>query len=113
MKLLEIDLSDSNFMNFYDVKRRVNERPLMFYHRLRYHAVNGLALQEDEKLQPTLERVIIMEWLRRIDEHLVKFVQEKFATELNYGSSTLLSLVDTLAKNMDTYISGLNRGASA
>ena len=59
MKLLEIDLSDSNFMNFYDVKRRVNERPLMFYHRLRYHAVNGLALQEDEKLQPTMERVII------------------------------------------------------
>ena len=123
MKLLEIDLSDNTFMNFYDVKRRVNERPLMFYHRIRYHAerhllregdrVGGVALQEDEKLSPSLERVIILEWLRRIDERLVKFVQEKFATELNYGNSALLSLVDTLAKNMDTYISGLNRGASA
>ena len=123
MKLLEIDLSDTTFMNFYEVKRRVNERPLMFYHRIRYHAerhllragdrVGGVALQEDEKLSPTLERVIILEWLRRIDERLVKFVQEKFATELNYGNSALLALVETLAKNMDTYIGGLNRGASA
>ena len=39
-------------------------------------------------------------------------MQEKFATELNYGSSTLLALVETLAKNMDTYISGLNRGGA-
>ena len=123
MKLLEIDLSDSTFMNFYEVKRRLNERPLMFYHRLRYHVerhllrvgdrVDGAALQENEKMNPTLERLIILEWLRRIDERLVKYVQEKFATELNYGSSALLALVDTLAKNMDTYISGLNRSASA
>ena len=122
MKLLEIDLSDNTFMNFYDIKRRVNERPLMFYHRLRYHVerhllkvgdrVNGVALGAEEQLSPTLERMIVMEWLRRIDERLVKFVQEKFATELNYGSSTLLALVETLAKNMDTYISGLNRGGA-
>ena len=122
MKLLEIDLADATFMNFYDIKRRVNERPLMFYHRLRYHAerhllkvgdrVDGVALREDEKMSPTLERLIVMEWLRRIDERLVKFIQEKFATELNYGSSTLISLVETMAKNMETYVSGLNRGAS-
>ena len=123
MKLLEIDLSDTTFMNFYEVKRRVNERPLMFYHRIRYHAerhllragdrVGGVTLDEDEKLSPTLERLIILEWLRRIDDRLVKFVQEKFATKQNYGNSALLALVETLAKNMDIYISGLNRGASA
>ena len=122
MKLLEIDLSDTTFMNFYEIKRRVNERPLMFYHRLRYHAerhllkvgdrVDGVALREDEKFSPTLERILVLEWLRRIDDRLVKFIQEKFATELNYGSSTLIALVETMAKNMDTYISGLNRGAS-
>ena len=122
MKLLEIDLSDSTFMNFYDIKRRANERPLMFYHRLRYHAerhllgagdrVGGVALQADEKFSPTLERMIILEWLRRIDERLVKFVQEKFSTELNYGNSALMALVETLAKNMDIYISCLNRGAA-
>ena len=94
----------------------------MFYHRLRYHAerhllqtgdrVGGTPLAEDEKFSPTLERVIIMEWLRRTDERLVKFVQEKFATELNHGRSTLMSLVESLAKNMGIYLSGLNRGAS-
>ena len=89
-----------------------------FYHAERHllragDRIYGVALLEDEKLQPTLERVIITVWLRRIDQRLIKFVQEKFATELNYGSSALLALVDTLAKNMDTYISGLNRGASA
>ena len=70
MKLLEIDLSDNTFMNFYDIKRRVNERPLMFYHRLRYHVerhllkvgdrVNGVALGAEEQLSPTLERMIVM-----------------------------------------------------
>ena len=122
MKPLEIDLFYNTFMNFYDIKRRVNERPLMFYHRLWYHVerhllkvgdrVNGIALGAEEQLSPTSERMIVMEWLQRIDERLVKFVQEKFATELNYGSSTLLALVETLAKNMDTYISGLNRGGA-
>ena len=122
MKLLEINVSDSTFMDFYTIKRRANERPLMFYHRLRYHAerhllqagdrVGGVPIAEDEKFSPTLERVIVMEWLRRTDERLVKFVQEKFATELNLGRSTLMSLVESLAKNMDTYLSGLNRGGT-
>ena len=104
MKLLEIDVSDSTFMDFYTIRRRPNERPLMFYHRLRYHAerhllqvgdrVGGVALQYDEQFSPTLERMIILEWLRRIDERLVKFIQEKFATELNVGRSTLLALVE-------------------
>ena len=79
-------MTDSTFMNFYNIKRRVNERPLMFYHRLRYHAerhllqvgdrVGDAPLEEGESFSPTLERVIIMEWLRRTDERLVKFVQE-------------------------------------
>ena len=89
MKLLEIDLSDTTFMNFYEVKRRVNERPLMFYHRIRYHAerhllragdrVGGVTLDEDEKLSPTLERLIILEWLRRIDD---KYISEVCAGEI-------------------------------
>ena len=122
MKLLEIDVSDSTFMDFYTIRRRANERPLMFYHRLRYHAerhllqagdrVGGVALRHDEQFSPTLERVVILEWLRRIDERLLKFVQEKFATELNLGRSTLMALVESLAKNIDTYLSGMNRGAS-
>ena len=59
MKLLEINVTDSTFMDFYTIKRRVNERLLMFYHRLRYHAerhllqvgdrVGGVPLDGDEK----------------------------------------------------------------
>ena len=54
--------------------------------------------------------MIVMEWLRRIDERLVKFVQEKFVTELIYGSSTLTC--GDLGQEQDTYISGLNRGGA-
>ena len=120
MKLLEINLSDSTFLNFYDIKRKVNERPLMFYHRLKYHVerhlltvgdvVNGGQLTENEAMCPTLERLVIMEWLCHIDERLIKFVQEKFSTELCRDSSSLLTLVESLARNMDTYLADLNRG---
>ena len=112
MKLLEINLSDSTFMNFYDIKRKVNERPLMFYHRLRYHVerhlldttdrVDGIPLEENEAFTPTLERMVIIEWLRRIDDRLVKFVQEKFATDLSRNSSSLITLVEPLDCFLDS-----------
>ena len=86
----------------------------MFYHRLRYHMmkhlveksviIDGTALPCDEKLNPSLERLIVMEWLQRMDIRLIKFVQEKFSTELNAGSNVLITMVKTLSKNIDSYI---------
>ena len=70
--------------------------------------IEGIAQATDEKLSPSLERLIIMEWLNRLDHRLVKFVQEKFSTELSAGSNILITMIETLSKNIDNYITILN-----
>ena len=73
----------------------------------------GVALPADETVSPSLERLIVMEWLHRMDPRLIKFVQEKFSTELSAGSTVLSSMVETLAKNIDQYITILNTSGPA
>ena len=114
LKFLQIEVNDLTAMTWFDIQRKQMERPLVFYHRLRYHMMNhlvkknvtieGIAQATDEKLSPSLERLIIMEWLNRLDHRLVKFVQEKFSTELSAGSNILITMVETLSKNIDNYI---------
>ena len=70
--------------------------------------IEGVALRADETLSPSLERLIVMEWLHRMDPRLIKFVQEKFSTELSASSTVLATMVETLAKNIDSYITILN-----
>ena len=70
--------------------------------------IEGVALLADETLSPSLERLIVMEWLHRMDPRLIQFVQEKFSTELSAGSTVLATMVETLAKNIDNYISTIN-----
>lgn len=118
MKYLEIDLTDLTALEWFDIKRRPTERPLVFYMRLKYHmskhllkrgdTFKGTPLDKDETLTPAMERFIVMEWLHRLDERLVKFVKEKFSTELNSGSAVLVTMVETLAKNVDHYITMMN-----
>ena len=43
-----------------------------------------------------------------MDNRLIKFVQEKFSTELSAGTNVLNTMVETLAKNVDHYITRLN-----
>ena len=96
----------------------------MFFHRLKYHMtkhlvkknaiVEGVALQADETLSPSFERLIVMEWLHCMDPRLIKFVQEKFSTELSEGSTVLSTMVEILSKNIDSYIAIFNAsGAQA
>ena len=118
MKYLEIELTDFTALEWYDLKRRPTERPLVFYMRLKYHmskhllkkgqVVDGEALPVDETLTPSMERFIVMEWLHRLDERLPKYVREKFSTELSSGSTILINKVETLARNVDQYITLLN-----
>ena len=68
----------------------------------------GVALPADETLSPSLERLIVMEWLHRMDPRLIEFVQEKFSTELSTSSTVLPTMVETLAKNINSYISSIN-----
>ena len=122
MKFLEIELSDLTFLDYYQIQRKPSERPLRFYHRLRHHQMQhllpngaffqGSALKDDEKWSPTLERLTIMEWLRRMDPRLIPFVKEKFSTELSGSSSHLTTLVETLSKNVDHYITWMNQNQS-
>ena len=118
MKFLEIDLNDLTALDWFEIRRRPTERPLVFFMRLKYHMskhllpqgniYKGSALASDETLTPSMERFIVMEWLYRLDPRLVKFVKEKFATELSSGSAVLVTMVETLAKNIDHYITQLN-----
>ena len=118
LKFLEIDITDHSLLNYYSLTRKPNERPLVFYHRLRYHilqhqlptgtVVNGKALESDETVSATMDRFIIMEWLHRLDNRLVKFIQEKFATELSSSSTYLITMVESLAKNVDKYITQMD-----
>ena len=97
MKFLEIELSDLTLLDYYQVQRKPNERPLRFYYRLRHHAiqhllpkntlVSGSTLKSDEEWTPTLERLTIMEWLRRMDPRLLPYIKEKFSTELSSSST--------------------------
>ena len=123
MKFLEIELSDLTLLDYYQVLRKPNERPLRSYYRLRHHAhqhllpkrtvVAGTALTADESWTPTLERLTIMEWLRRMDPRLIPYIKEKFSTELSASSTCLTSLVETLAKNVDHYITWINQNQSS
>ena len=118
MKYLEIELTDFTALEWFEIKRRPTERPLVFYMRLKYHMTKhmlkagdmfkGAALTADEQLTPSMQRFIIMEWLHRLDERLVKYVKEKFSTELSSGSTILVNMVETLARNVDHYITMLN-----
>ena len=118
MKYLEIDLTDLTALEWFDIRRRPTERPLVFYMRLRYHmskhllqqndTYQGKIMEENETLTPSMERFIVMEWLHRLDERLVNFVKEKFSTELSSGSAVLVTMVETLAKNIDHYITTMN-----
>ena len=118
MKYLEIEVNDFTALHWFTIKRKQTERPLVFFYRLRYHMtkhlvkrhaiIEGVALLEDETLSPSLERLIVMEWLHRMDPRLIKFVQEKFSTELSTGSTVLATMVETLAKHIDSYISTIN-----
>ena len=122
LKYLQIDVNDYTAMSWFEIQRKPTERPLVFYYRLRYHVtkhlvkrntlINGTALSADEKVSPTLDRFIVLEWLNRLDARLVNFIKEKFSTELSAGSNVLVSMVETLAKNIDSYITTLNGSGS-
>ena len=65
-------------------------------------------LEENEVLTPSMERFIVMEWLHRLDHRLVNFVKGKFSTELFSDSVVLVTMVETLAKSIDHFITMLN-----
>ena len=119
LRFLEIEVTDLSLLDYYSITRRPSERPLVFYHRLRYHILQHhlpegtvisptKTLESDEMISTTMERFIIMEWLHRLDIRLVKFIQEKFSAELSASSTFLLTMVDSLAKNVDKYITQLD-----
>ena len=71
LKFLEIDVTDHSLLDYYTILRRQNKRPLVFYHRLRYHILQhhlpeGTTVSEskvltaDETVTLTTERFIIM-----------------------------------------------------
>ena len=50
MKYLEIDLTDLTALEWFDIRRRPTERPLVFYMRLKYHMSKAWTPQEVKAL---------------------------------------------------------------
>ena len=42
LKFLQIEVNDLTSMTWFDIQRKQTERPLVFYHRLRYHITKHL-----------------------------------------------------------------------
>ena len=71
LKFLEIEVNDFSALHWFAIQRKLTERPLVFFYRLRYHMTKhlvkknaiceGVALQADETLGPSFERLIVME----------------------------------------------------
>ena len=71
LKFLEIEVNDFSALQWFTIQRKRTERPLVFFYRLRYHMTKhlvkknaifeGVALQADETLSPSFERLIVME----------------------------------------------------
>ena len=64
-------MNDFTALHWFTIQRKQIERPLVFFHRLRYHMTKhlvkknaifeGVALQADETLSTSLECLIVME----------------------------------------------------
>ena len=72
MKYLEIELTDFTALEWFDVRRRPTERPLVSYMRLKYHLskhllksgdnFQGTRLTLNEQCSPSIQRFIVMEY---------------------------------------------------
>lgn len=98
--LYHIENDDVTLFEWEDFKMETEEKeyPEMLYRRLRSFMqenlvkadssvlFKGKAPDKNETLSPTLEKLIVIKWLRCIDPALPKLVKEKFGSELKMKS---------------------------
>lgn len=90
--------SEASLIDFYEIVREDGERPQRLYRRLRAHIADNLLVKngsiehngkkpdKNEDLSWTLERVIVLHWLKLLHPALPKHVKRVYATDLQRKS---------------------------
>lgn len=89
--------NEGTFLDYFDVRPEPDERPERFYRRLRAFVTdnlikkkslqhNGAQLEDDEKLSPMVERLIVGRWLDLLHPNLRALIKRQFAADLNQRS---------------------------
>ena len=71
---------------------------------------NNEPLDEDEEMSPTLENMVVLMWLERIDPHLPKKVSAMFAHQM-VGNTSLRDLQPTICARLTGLIQELDEAA--
>ena len=104
----------AHFLDFNNIRLEPDERPEDLYQRIlsfiddsllkandniQHHGENASA---DEELSPTLENMIVLNWLRLIHTDLPALVKQRYGTELR--SKTLASLKPEISQALDSLL---------
>ena len=106
--------SETQFMKFSAIKREPNERPERLYQRVRAHLhdnlmkkdgdlkYEGVDVEKDEDMSPTVERLAVLRWMELIDEELPSYVARVFAHDLQKMS--LKDLQPQIVDSIDSFL---------
>ena len=114
--------SGAHFLDFNEITLRQDERPEDLYQRLlafiddyllkREGVIShqGINIDEDEEMSPTVENMVVLTWLRLISPSLPQLVKQRYGTELRVRtlasikpeiSQALPSLLEEIRNNED------------
>ena len=109
--------SESQFMKYAEIKWEDDERPERLYQRLVAHIQDNLLTTEstmthhnarvtsNEMMSPTVERLIVLQWMQLIHPGLPALVQQSFAFQLQ--DKTLTDLQPRICDNIDKFLGQL------
>ena len=108
--------SQFSILDYMDITMSKDDRPIDFYDKLIYHAMNHLCttgtdggnhgggtLTADDVLTLSHRNHIAMDWLHRINPKLLSIVKIDYSKDLKSGVP-LTALVKTIAENMDSLL---------
>lgn len=102
--------NEANFLSFFDLTWEPNERPERLFRRLRSHVqdnklsqggllYDGKQLTDDEKISPTVDRLVVGRWMDLLHPHLRGIVIRQFASDLQVKS--LKDIQPLISKSID------------
>ena len=117
------DQSQCQFMSYLDIRLESGERPERLYHRLRSHITDNLLtvdshLRHDgtyptkpELISPTLERMVVLQWLYLLHSGLPKLVMRTFSHDLQL--MTLKDIRPQISRSLDALLGELQESDSS
>lgn len=115
--------SGAHFLDFAELRQGADERPEDLYQRLLAFindnllrpefgiSHHGTVPAEEEDLSPTLENLIVLQWLRLLHPGLPALVKQRYGPELR--SRTLASLKPEISQALDSLLGELHTAEDA